>query len=117
MPFLQNIQIRTLAAPLVRSRTNAKFMKPVARDPTESSLRCYEQALRCYEQVMKVNPFCRGRPAIVHLGRRRLVTIGHTLQAGSMAERGVTGRSHRWRGKRAETLRRRSCCANSRLLQ
>src|SRR5258708_23024335 len=112
MPFLQNIQIRTLAPPLLRSRTKAKFMKPVARDPTESSLRCYEQALRCYEQAMKVNPFCRGRPAIVHLGRRRLVTIGHTSQARSMAERGVTGRSHRCRARRAETLMRRSVFAN-----
>src|ERR1700675_5148043 len=72
MLFPQNIQIRTLAPPLLRSRTKAKFMKSVARDPTESSLRCYEQALRCYEQVMKVNPFCSRHPAFVHLDRRRL---------------------------------------------
>jgi hypothetical protein len=65
MLFLQNIQIRTLAPPLLRSRTEAKFMKSVAKDPTES-------ALRCYEQVMKVNPFCSRHPAFVHLGRRRL---------------------------------------------
>jgi hypothetical protein len=49
MPFLQNIEIRTLAPPLLRSRTKAKFIKSVSSDQTEISL-------RCYKQVMKMNP-------------------------------------------------------------
>src|SRR5882724_3367764 len=69
-----------------------------------------------YSNFTKVNPFCKRHPVPVQLGKSRL-SDDRTLGLLIRMARGVTGGDLTEGALCAVTLRRRSCYANSRLLQ